>query len=68
MVRRESSTRPKDRVAYGADAMRGDIGAKTLPGLALYLLLYSLLAASSPVVARATSIQPPRHQLGFFSR
>ncbi|MGA3236351.1 MAG: hypothetical protein ABSG03_08625 [Bryobacteraceae bacterium] len=28
---------------YGGDAVRGDFGSKTLPGLALYLLLYSLL-------------------------
>ena len=28
---------------YGSDAVRSDFGAKTLPGLALYLLLYSLL-------------------------
>jgi len=30
-------------VFYGGDAVRSDFGAKTLPGLALYLLLYSLL-------------------------
>jgi hypothetical protein len=28
---------------YGSDAVRSDFGSKTLPGLALYLLLYSLL-------------------------
>jgi hypothetical protein len=28
---------------YGGDAVRSDFGVKTLPGLALYLLLYSLL-------------------------
>lgn len=28
---------------YGSDAVRGNFGTKTLPGLALYLLLYSLL-------------------------
>ena len=28
---------------YGGDAVRRDFGLKTLPGLALYLLLYSLL-------------------------
>jgi hypothetical protein len=30
-------------VFYGGDAIRSDFGAKTLPGTALYLLLYSLL-------------------------
>jgi len=28
---------------YGGDAVRSDFGVRTLPGLALYLLLYSLL-------------------------
>jgi len=28
---------------YGSDALRSDFGLKTLPGLALYLLLYSVL-------------------------
>jgi hypothetical protein len=28
---------------YGGDAIRSDFGVKTLPGLALYLVLYSLL-------------------------
>jgi len=30
-------------IFYGSDAVRSDFGSKTLPGLALYLLLYSLL-------------------------
>jgi hypothetical protein len=30
-------------VFYGGDAVRSDFGVRTLPGLALYLLLYSLL-------------------------
>jgi hypothetical protein len=37
---------------YGSDAVRGDFGLKTLPGLALYLLLYSLLGGLFAIAMR----------------
>jgi hypothetical protein len=37
---------------YGSDAVRSDFGSKTLPGLALYLLLYSLLGGIFAVALR----------------
>jgi hypothetical protein len=40
-------------VFYGGDAVRSDFGAKTLPGLALYLLLYSLLGGIFALALRS---------------
>ena len=37
---------------YGSDAVRSDFSSKTLPGLALYLLLYSLLGGIFAVAMR----------------
>jgi hypothetical protein len=37
---------------YGSDAVRSDFSLKTLPGLALYLLLYSLLGGVFALAAR----------------
>jgi hypothetical protein len=37
---------------YGSDAVRSDFGLKTLPGLALYLLLYSVLGGVFALVTR----------------
>src|SRR5580704_13544151 len=39
-------------VFYGGDAVRSDFGSKTLAGLALYLLLYSLLGGIFAVALR----------------
>jgi hypothetical protein len=37
---------------YGSDAVRSDFGLKTIPGLALYLLLYSLLGGVFAMAVR----------------
>jgi hypothetical protein len=37
---------------YGSDSIRGGFSAKTLPGVALYLLLYSLLGCVFALAAR----------------
>src|SRR5580704_7883688 len=37
---------------YGSDAVRSDFGSKTLPGLALYLLLYSVLGGVFALASR----------------
>src|SRR5580704_2193052 len=43
---------------YGGDAVRSDFGVRTLPGLALYLLLYSLLGGIFALALRG------RHRSG----
>jgi hypothetical protein len=48
---------------YGSDAVRSDFSLKTLPGLALYLLLYSLLGGIFALVVH-NRVRPFRLILG----